>query len=362
MRKFKAGSLSILITSALLLSACGAGNTDKASKENGGSNGASANAGQTVIGTWGGDYQQLLKENVDSALVKDQPNSKVVYATGDETSRMTKMRAEKSGAGTYDVVHQADYEFQELINDDLLTKLDYSKMPNASHVRSTIKNDYFIPHIYSASVIVYNKDKVKPAPDSWKVLWDQQYKGKVGILNSLWTSWLYAAAAVDGKNNTSDWEGSWKTLVKITDMKPKVYATQEELGQALQTGEVTLGISYRSRAVQWSQAGGEPLGNVVPKEGSYSVVFGAAVPKNSKNPDGGYAYMNAMLDQKGQAGFAEKMGYAPTVDNAQLSDELKSTIDFTEDEAARIKAPDLKYIAENNAKWKEKFEKEILSK
>ena len=184
----------------------------------------------------------------------------------------------------------------------------------------------------------------------------------MGILNTLWTSWLYAAAAVDGKNFTSDWEGSWDTLKKIKDVDPKIYATQEEMGQALQTGEVTLAISYRAQAVQWSNAGGEPLGNVVPKEGSYSVVFGAAMPKNAKNPDGAYAYMNAMLDTKGQAGFAKEMGYSPTVDNAELSDDLKNTIAFSKDEAERIKAPDLKYIAENNAKWKEKFEKEVLSK
>lgn len=356
MKKFKFAAVSLMLSSAMLLSACGGGET--ASKESS----DKGTTGEVVVGTWGGDYQQLLKNFVDSALTKDNPDLNVVYATGDETSRMTKMRTEKSGQGTFEVVHQADYEFQELINEGLLTKLDMSKMPNASHIRETIKNDYFVPHIYSASVVVFNKDKVQPAPDSWGVLWDPQYKGKVGILSSLWTSWLYAAAAVDGKNNTNNWDESWPTLEKIADMNPKIYATQEELGQALQTGEVVLSISYRSRAAQWNEAGGEPLGNVVPKEGSYSVVFGAAMPKNAKNPDGGYAYMNAMLDSKGQAGFAEKMGYSPTVDNAELSDELKKKIDFSDEEAALIKAPDLQYIAENNAKWKEKFEKEILSK
>ncbi len=364
MKRGKVTSLAVLLSGALLLSACGAGTTpgSDASKSAGDNGSASTATGDVVVGTWGGDYQQLLKKHVDSALGKSSPDVKVVYAPGDETSRMTKMRTEKSGQGTFDVVIQADYEFQELINEDLLAKLDDSKMPNASHIRSSIKNEFFIPHIYSASVVVYNKDKVQPAPDSWSVLWDPKYKGKVGILNSLWTSWLYAAAAVDGKNNTTDWDNSWSTLLKIRDQQPKIYATQEEMGQALQTGEVLLAISYRSRAVQWNQAGGEPLGNVVPKEGSYSVVFGAGMPKNAKNQDAAYAYMNAMLDPKGQAGFAESMGYSPTVDNADLSRELKETIDFTVEEAARINAPELKYIAENNSKWKEKFEKEILSK
>lgn len=367
MKKGKVTTLAFLLSGVLLLSACGAGTTpsNEAPKPAGAKGSADTGAaatGEAVVGTWGGDYQQLLKEHVDSALTKDNPELKVIYATGDETSRMTKMRTEKAGQGTFEVVHQADYEFQELVNEDLLAKLDTGKMPNASHIRPTIKNDYFIPHIYSASVVVYNKDKIKTAPDSWSVLWDPQYKGKVGILSSLWTSWMYAAAAVDGKNNTNNWDDAWGTMLKIRDMEPKIYATQEELGQALQTGEVLLSISYRSRAVQWNQAGGEPLGNVVPKEGSYSVVFGAAMPKNAKNPEAAHAYMNAMLDSKGQAGFAEKMGYAPTVDNAELTDELKNTIDFSDEEAALIKAPDLKYIAENNAKWKEKFEKEILSK
>ncbi|NHM31296.1 ABC transporter substrate-binding protein [Neobacillus terrae] len=357
MKKLKQMFLCLLLPSALILSSCGQ-TTSKSENSGGGKKGNE----EVVVGTWGGDYQQFLKENVDTPLAGNHPDTKVVYAIGDQTTRMTKMRTEKSGEGTFDVIHLADYDMQQMINEGLLSELDYSKMPNAEHAIPDLKHPNFIPHIYSASVLIYNKNKVKDVPDSWGALWDPKYKGKVGILSQLWTNWVYAAAALEGKNNTTNWDDAWDTLVKLRDVKPKIYATQEELGQAIQTGEVWMTISFRARAVQWNNAGGEPLGNVVPKEGTYPIVFGAAIPKNAKNVNGAYNYLNAMLDPKGQVGFSQKMGYAPTVDNAPLPKDLQSSIGFTKEEMDLIKPLDLKYVAKNNPRWKEQFEKDIASK
>ena len=45
---------------------------------------------------------------------------------------------------------------------------------------------YGIPHGRGANLLMYNTDKVKPAPDSWSAVWDDasKYKGKVTAYDS----------------------------------------------------------------------------------------------------------------------------------------------------------------------------------
>jgi putative spermidine/putrescine transport system substrate-binding protein len=135
----------------------------------------------------------------------------------------------------------------------------------------------------------------------------------------------------------------------------------ETLGIAIQTGEVWLTVTRRARAVQWTAGGAVPLGSVLPKEGVYPVTFCAAIPKNAKNVEGAYAYLNALLDKKPQIGFAEVMGYTPTVNGIPLSEKLQSVIGFSDEEINRIKAIDLIYAGKNNAKWKEQWDKKIIN-
>lgn len=343
---------AVLIASLFILSACGGAGRQQASS------GGSGPSGQLVVGTWGGDYQKFLQDYVGPDLARTAPNVNVVFATGMHTERMTKMRAEKGGPGTFDVVGLADTDMQKMINEGLLAKLNPEKIPNWDDIHENLRNEYYVPHIFSASVLIYNENKVQPAPTSWAVLWDPKYKGKIGIQDVLWLNWLQAAAALEGKPN--DLDSGWERIMALKNQEPKIYSSQEALGAALQTGEVWLTISWRARAVQWNNAGGEPLGNVVPKEGSFPVVFGMAIPANAKNPDAAYAYLNALLEPDAQAGFAEKMGYAPTVKDANLPKDLQETIAFTEEELKRIKPLDLNYVAQNDPRWKEKWDKEFI--
>ena len=49
---------------------------------------------QCVVGTWGGDYARLLRENIDQPLLKPA-GINVVQDVGDETPRVSKLYAQK---------------------------------------------------------------------------------------------------------------------------------------------------------------------------------------------------------------------------------------------------------------------------
>lgn len=339
--------IMMLLALVLLIAGCGDENSSSANGEN----------KQTFVATWGGDYQNFLTNFVEPALTTE---SDVVYVPESTASRLTKIQVEKDGKGTFDVVTMEDNVMQQLINEDLVLELDYDKIPNASNIKESLQSPYYIPHIYSAGTIIYNKNLIKEEPDSWEVLWDPQYKGKVGVYVGIFTRYLYAAAALEGVVNNK-WDDAWDKLLQLKENEPKFYTSQEQLATALQTGEVAVTIGWKSRAVQWNDAGGDPIGSVIPKEGTYPTVFGAGILKNSQNVDEAYDYLNAMLEPGAQLDFAESMGYSPTVENAKLSDDLTEKIGFTEEELLRIKSVDQKYIAENYSAWKEKFDKELTN-
>src|SRR3546814_15099634 len=85
---------------------------------------------------------------------------------------------------------------------------------------------------------------------------------------------------------------------------------------------------------------------VVPREGAFPTLYEAAVPRNERNKENGLRDVNAMLDAGPQAAFAAEMGYLPTVTNAELDRDIRTQIDLTEEERARLWEVDYKYIAE----------------
>jgi putative spermidine/putrescine transport system substrate-binding protein len=108
----------------------------------------------------------------------------------------------------------------------------------------------------------------------------------------------------------------------------------------------------------WKKAG-IPLSHVVPKEGAVSIVFEASVPRNARNKDGGFAYLEAMLDPKAQAAFADRMGYVPTVSDAVLPEDVAAQVSLSEADRARLLKPDYKYLTERSQRtldfWNKDF-------
>jgi putative spermidine/putrescine transport system substrate-binding protein len=85
------------------------------------------------------------------------------------------------------------------------------------------------------------------------------------------------------------------------------------------------------------------------------------VPKNAPNKDGAYAWLNASLEPQAQVAFAQKMGYAPTVSNAQLPPELAQKLTFSAEEQAKLKTPDYGYVAKENQNLVQWWDREFLA-
>ena len=98
----------------------------------------------------------------------------------------------KSEAVSYDIVIPSDYMIERLKNENMLQKIDTTKLSNYKYIDDEYKglyfdenNEYSVPYSVGRVGLIYNTTMVKEAPTSWSVMWDKKYKENIltGIIN-----------------------------------------------------------------------------------------------------------------------------------------------------------------------------------
>jgi putative spermidine/putrescine transport system substrate-binding protein len=320
-----------------------------------GSRGASAASGQVVVGTWGGDYQNLQQQHIADPIMKPL-GIDVVFDTANDTVRKTKLMAERRlPRGTMDVACLTASGSYEMWKNGATEELDESKIPNLKHVLPQLKTKYSVPHIYTGRVILYNPKLVKTPPTSYADLWNPDYAGKVGVIDIQYQTTIESAALINGGSLTNYEPGKAK-LLELKKMGVKIYPTNEAMAQALKTEECAICIMWQARGVMWQKAG-IPVEIAVPKEGVVLYISDSSIPKNARNKEAAYAYLNATLDPRPQVAFAQTMGYAPTVQNAAVEPALASKVLLPPEVQKSFLVQDQDYLAKNDPQLQEWWNK-----
>lgn len=320
---------------------------------------AAQGSGQVVVGTWGGDYGDLLASNIDKPLLAPK-GIEVLQDVGPQDPRKTKLIAERaSRRGSMDVCCLSDVDMFTMAQQGVFESIEASRVPNLGKAIPSLKRPYSAPHIYSVKVVLYNPSKVSAPPQSYADLWDPKYRGRVGLVDILHLQNMEAASLVAG-GTEHDYEPGKKKLMELRSLDVKIYPSNEALAAALKSEEVWLTIMWLARGFMWKKSG-IPVEHAVPSEGATSICFEMAVPKNARNRDGAMAYLDAALDARAQTAFADRMGYAPTVTDAQLPAELAKQISLTPEQQAKLRTPDYEYIAKNQVAlidfWNKEFKR-----
>src|SRR5262249_39095481 len=175
---------------------------------------AHAAGGQVVVGTWGGDYQNLLQAHVAEQVMKPE-GIEVIYDTGLDTARKVKLMAERRlPRGSMDIAALNAAGCYEMWKNGALEELDFSKMPNAKHIIAPLRTKYSVPHIYSGRVILYNPKLIKNKPTSYADLWSPENLGKVGVIDIQYQTTIESAAMING-GTMSNYEPGKEKLLEL---------------------------------------------------------------------------------------------------------------------------------------------------
>lgn len=209
------------------------------------------------------------------------------------------------GGVSYDVIVPSDYMIERLIDENMLLELDYSNIPNFDkYVRDDCKNLYFDENQkYSVcfntgtTILIYNTKLVDKKPDSWSVLWDEQYRNKVLMFNNsrdaLAISQLVLRQDLNSINE-QDWVEAANLLAQQKDKVNPVYV-MDEVFNLMESGEYAFATYYAGDYLLMLENNPD-LDYCFPKEGVNIFYDAFCVPTCSKNKKGAEAFINFMME------------------------------------------------------------------
>ncbi|MCD7723437.1 MAG: spermidine/putrescine ABC transporter substrate-binding protein [Clostridiales bacterium] len=229
------------------------------------------------------------------------------------------MYSKLSGGGvSYDVIVPSDYMVSRLIDEDMLLELDYDNIPNIKNIDEQYLNLYFdseqkysVCYNVGTTVLIYNKNLVAEEPDSWSVLWDEQYKNKILMFNNSRDAFAIAQFLLGQDVNTSseaDWSEAARLLAEQKDAVNPVYV-MDEVFNLMESGEYAFATYYAGDYLLMLD-NNEDLGYCFPKEGVNLFYDAFCIPQCAQNKAGGEAFINFMLEEQVALANAEYIYYA----------------------------------------------------
>lgn len=206
-----------------------------------------------------------------------------------------------SGAIAYDVVCPSDYMIQRMIENDLLSEIDFDKIPNIKNIGTQYmersrefdpENKYSVPYCWGTVGILYNKTMVDEPIDSWSVLWDEKYKDSILMQDSVRDAFAVALKYLGYSLNSTDLDELNEAKELLIHQKPLVQAyVVDQVRDKMIGNEAAIGVIYSGEAI-YTQKENPDLEYVIPKEGTNIWIDSWVIPKNAENKENAEKFLN----------------------------------------------------------------------
>lgn len=250
--------------------------------------------GQVIVYNWG---EYIDPEIID--LFEEETGIDVIYEEF-ETNEIMYPKIQ-SGAIAYDVVCPSDYMIQRMIENDLLTEINYDHIPNLKYIGDNYmkmsrqfdpENKYSVPYLWGTVGILYNKKMVDEPVDSWGILWDKKYEDSILMQDSVRDAFAVALKYLGYSLNSTDLDELEAAKNLLIEQKPLVQAyVIDQVRDKMIGGEAALGVIYSGEALYCQQENPD-LDYVIPKEGTNIWIDSWVIPKNAKNVENAEAFIN----------------------------------------------------------------------
>ncbi len=272
-------------------------------------------------------------------------NAEVVYTTYATNEDMYSKLV--SGAGTYDIVIPSDYMIQKMVENDMLEPFDpQNTVENYDYIDPAFKQAYYdpdnlysVPYTYGKVGIIYNETMVDAedvAEQSWSLLWNPKYRGKILQFNNPRDAFGTAMYYKNLDINSTD-ASVWQAALEILrEQKPLVQSyVSDEIFNKMTSGSAAIGTYYAGDYLTMLEDN-DALAFYYPKEGTNIFVDAMCIPKDStRSPrvlEMAREYINFMLSEEAAVANALYIGYASpntlVVENEEYREEMGDGMDI----------------------------------
>ncbi len=265
----------------------------------------------------------------DPSFVKafeDQYHCKVSASyMGSSDELTTKLNG--GAASNYDIISPSSDVATAIALKGFAAPLDLTKLPSYSQLSPQLTSlslvrmngqVYGVPFMWGPDPMIYDTTAFAQPPDSWNVLWDPKYRGRISVWDDLST--IYMTAQVLGYDkpdpsqlyNLSD-EQLEAVKKKLLELKPnirKMWSTGGELTNLFQNHEIVAAMGWPLMTNQLRKVN-FPAGETIPKENTTGWIDHLMITSASENKELAYQFVEYMMAAQTQKKVADVTGYTP---------------------------------------------------
>lgn len=221
----------------------------------------------------------------------------------------------------YDVFIISNEGIQILYKMGLVTPIDIQKLPNYQDLypsllnkeKCTLENRVCaVPWAWGPTGLLYDTS-VMTEPESWNVLWDPRYKGKVSVWDDVSMVWVTALSL--GYTNVYNLTREQlahvkKKLLELNQQVHHYYSGEQDALEHIREGEASILNSWFDPSARLKQEG-HHFKMIIPKEGAVGMYDSYLISSASTNIDNIYQFINYQIKPSTQQQMVHITGLAP---------------------------------------------------
>lgn len=331
-RRFMLGSATAL--SSILLANC-TRNLRSADTATGGTDTATASAGNGTLHVY--TWSSYVDDELLRAFEAETGIRPIVDIYDSNEAMLARMQA--GGGSAYSVIYPSDYMVAEMIEMEMLTELDQSRLNGLNDLKSQWQdpvydpnNTYSIPYAWGTTGLIYDPEVIGEDITEWDYLWQNRDRlnRQITLLNDVRETKGAALKYLGYSYNSTDPAEIEAAFNALMELRPAVanFITNGWEDQ-IASGDLQVAMAYSVDALSLMDEYPN-LVYVIPAEGSSVWTDTMVIPNTAPNVDAAYQWINFMLDSNNSAALVERLKFSTPLESAfnKLPNDLQTDTDL----------------------------------
>jgi spermidine/putrescine transport system substrate-binding protein len=230
---------------------------------------------------------------------------------------LTKLQA--GGGDAYSIIYPSDYMVSEMLDLDLLTELDQSRITGLENLKEKWANPAYdpnnahsIPFCWGTTGLLYNRDVVPSEPTDWDFLWENQpaLSRRITLIDDMRETLGATLRSLGYSYNTNNLAEIEAAYQRLLELQPHIAAFKTTgFENELLSGDLGVSMVYSSDGIALTLED-DRIHYVIPASGSSLWTDTLAIPKTAPNVDAAYQWMNFILDPEVASAAVERLFFA----------------------------------------------------
>jgi len=286
--------------------------------------------------TWGSYIDWAIPEFEEKYNVKvnlDYYNS--------EQEAINKLKAGR--IGSVDVIFLGSGHEMQAFNQELIVPIDTGQLSSfdelypffQEHARDSESEPiYKIPFAWGTNSFMYNADMITEEIDSWEAMFDEQYAGRISLIDRAELIYWYTCLSMGIDMNDGSDETFRKVEEKVREqmkLNKTLWSSGDDIVQYMMNDEIWIAHAYSGLALRLQEEG-KNIKYVIPKEGAQGWFDNLCLVNKAPNQDAAYLFIDFMTSKDIQKGVVENVSYAITNQKAaeELTEEERTKVDMND--------------------------------